>query len=427
MGDFALHGRREKPVSAGFLLLAGTAAFAAYFAMYAFRKPFSVAQFEDVTGWGFALSYKSALLIAQIVGYALAKIVGIKIIAELKREQSAIAILALIGVAWLSLVLFALLPPPWNIALLFLNGIPLGMIWGLIFIFLEGRRSSDLLGAMLCVSLIVASGVVKSVGAWVMLQGVSEYWMPAATGVLFFPLLFAAVYVLNRLPPPDAVDKAARTARKPMLAHERNAFLKRHALLLAVLVLAYVAITALRDFRDNFAPELWSQMGFAKDPALFSASELPIGFIVLLSLGLLVLVRNNGRALMLVIAMITFGMLLLGGSTLAFANGLLTPMAWMILSGLGLYLAYTPFNALLFDRLIALFGQPGNAGFLIYVADACGYVGSVGLMLYRNFGAPKLDWLNFYIACCIATAILVALCALVAGWLIARRRASGAL
>ncbi len=29
-------------------------------------------------------------------------------------------------------------------------------------------------------------------------------------------------------------------------------------------------------------------------------------------------------------------------------------------------------------------------------ADAAGYVGSVGLMLYRNFGAADLDWLAFF-------------------------------
>ena len=37
-----------------------------------------------------------------------------------------------------------------------------------------------------------------------------------------------------------------------------------------------------------------------------------------------------------------------------------------------------------------------TAGFLIYVADATGYVGSVGLLLWRNFGGFKLDWLRFF-------------------------------
>jgi hypothetical protein len=64
---------------------------------------------------------------------------------------------------------------------------------------------------------------------------------------------------------------------------------------------------------------------------------------------------------------------------------------------MGLYLGYVPINCVLFDRLIAAIGQAATAGFLIYVADASGYAGSVALMLYKNFGSPELSWLTFFI------------------------------
>ena len=69
----------------------------------------------------------------------------------------------------------------------------------------------------------------------------------------------------------------------------------------------------------------------------------------------------------------------------------------MIALGAGLYLAYTPFNALLFDRFIAASGRTGTAGFLIYVADACGYVSSVALLVFRNFVGARLSWVQFLI------------------------------
>ena len=69
----------------------------------------------------------------------------------------------------------------------------------------------------------------------------------------------------------------------------------------------------------------------------------------------------------------------------------------MILSGLGLYLGYTPFNAMMFDRLVAATRRAGTAGFLIYVADASGYGGSVLLTLLRNMPGVTLDWLHFFI------------------------------
>ncbi len=390
-----------------FTLAAGTAGFAAYSAMYAFRKPIAAAPFIDVPGWHYAIDFKTCLIIAQVLGYALSKLIGIRIIAEFGRRGRAWAIISLITVAWLALVLFALVPAPWNIACLFLNGLPLGMIWGLVFSYMEGRRISEMLGAMLCASFIISSGFVKSVGSALLGAGIDPFWMPAATGLLFFPLLFAAVAVLEMLPSPDAEDERMRTPRAPMCALERAAFIRHHGSLLAVLVLAYLATTALRDFRDNFAAEIWSGLGYAKDPAIFSTSELPVGFVVLSMLAMLAVIRHNRRALIAMHAMIALGGVVLAGSTFAFQSGAIGPVPWMILTGAGLYMAYTPFNAMLFDRLIALFGKPGNAGFLIYIADAAGYVASVTLLLYRSVAAPKIAWVIFFGWGCYAVAAII--------------------
>lgn len=408
------------------LLLGGLAAFSAYFAMYAFRKPFAAATFADVGGWQFEIDYKTALLIAQVLGYALSKLIGVRVIAEFGRSGRAALILALIGTAWLALVLFALIPVPWNVACLFLNGLPLGMIWGLVFSYVEGRRASELLGAMLCASFILSSGVVKSVAVLLLQAGVSESWMPAVAGAAFVPVLLVSLWWLERLPPPDARDEAERTVRVPMLRADRAAFLREHGLSLVLLVAGYVLLTAIRDFRDNFAAELWTAMGYSGEAAVFSASELPVAVISLAGLAALMLVRDNMRALLAMHGVIIAGALLLGLSTLAFQLGLLAPLPWMILTGAGLYLAYTPFNAMLFDRMIAAIGKAGNAGFLIYVADASGYAGSVALLLFRSLAAPKMDWLPFFIDCAYATAVAVGLLTLLSAMtFLARDRGQG--
>jgi len=92
--------------------------------MYAFRKRFSVATLAVVPGWTFALDYKIALVIAQVIGYATWKLIGIKVISELQPVKRAPAIVALNLLAWLALLLFALIPAPWNVAAMFLNGLP---------------------------------------------------------------------------------------------------------------------------------------------------------------------------------------------------------------------------------------------------------------------------------------------------------------
>ncbi|SCW92077.1 hypothetical protein SAMN02927924_04119 [Sphingobium faniae] len=398
---------RESGARTALLAAGGLAAFAAYFAMYAFRKPFTAGTYDDMGMLPFGLDYKTGLLIAQVIGYALSKLIGIRVIAEFGRRGRAAAILGLIGASWFSLLLFAILPKGWGPLCLLLNGLPLGMIWGLVFSYVEGRRCSEMLGAMLCASFIVSSGAVKSVAIWLMQQGISEHWMPVAAGALFAPILLLSLWYLERLPPPDAGDEAERTARVPMRRGERAAFLREHGLTMAVLVAGYVLLTALRDLRDNFAVEIWTAMGLGDVASIFSQSELPVAVIALVGLGMLMLVRNNIYALLAMHGVIIFGAMLLGVSTLAFQSGLLGPLPWMILSGAGLYLGYTPFNAMLFDRMIAALGRAGNAGFLIYIADSSGYLGSIALLFYRSFAVPDIDWLPFFIACAYATAVSV--------------------
>jgi hypothetical protein len=387
----------ERGHPAALILFGGGAAFCAYFSMYAFRKPFSAATFDIVPGWTFELDFKIALVIAQVLGYALSKFIGIKIISELDRSRRALAIVGLIGLSWLALVLFALLPAPLNVAALFLNGLPLGLIWGLVFSYLEGRRASEALGAILCVSFIVSSGAVKSIGTLFMDgAGVSPFWMPAVTGFAFFPLLFVSVWGLSLLPPPSAEDEAARVRRAPMNAAQRRGFVNDYGLGLALLIGSYIFLTAFRDFRDNFAAEIWRGLGQANGAAIFTLSELPVALVALCVLASFMGIKSNKTAVLVVHALVGAGFAAIGLATLAFDSGLVGPITWMIIVGAGLYAAYTPFNTVLFDRLVAASGQLATAGFLIYLADSAGYLGSVGLLLAKNFATIQLDWVPFF-------------------------------
>ena len=409
-----------------FTAVAGLAGFCAYFSMYAFRKPFTAATFEAVPGWTFTLDYKIALVLAQVAGYALSKLIGIKVISELSPAKRGLAILLLIGASWLALVAFAVIPAPWNVGALFFNGLPLGMIWGLVFGYMEGRRVSEALGAILCASFILSSGVVKSVGAWLMnALHVGPFWMPAAAGGLFLPLLLASVWVLGQLPAPNAADEAQRVRRAPMSAAERGAFLAAYWPGVALLTASYILLTALRDFRDNFAAEIWTGLGYGKESGVFTQSELPVAAIALVALAAVMAVRDNLKALMVIHAIVVAGFLLLGGCTWAFQAHLISPLTFMILAGAGLYMAYTPFNAMLFDRLVAFSGRVATAGFLIYVADASGYLGSAALVVWRNFGAVRMDWLQFFIFSAYATSIVGAVLSAAAAMYFLQKGRSG--
>lgn len=378
-----------------FVLNASLPSFGAYFCMYAFRKPFSVATFEGMEV--FHIDYKIIVIIAQVLGYALSKFIGIKVVSELKANQRAYYLLGLILISELALVLFALVPQPYNVVFMFLNGVPLGMIWGIVFSYLEGRKFTEILGVALSTSFIVSSGVVKSVGFFVMDSwGFSEFWMPAITGALFvLPLLFFT-WLLEKIPKPTQEDIELRSERIPMTGKDRKHMLLKFLFPITIWVLFYTFLTAFRDFRDNFSRELWDTIGYKGDVSVYSSSETLVACIVLLVLGFTFYFRDNKKALFFYQFLLLTGCIALGFSTYLFHTGNLNPFTWMVVSGFGLYICYVPFNCLFFDRFIGAFRIKGNAGFLIYLADAFGYLGSVAVLLYKNFGQSGLSWIDFF-------------------------------
>lgn len=114
----------------GFILKASLAAFITYMSMYAFRKPFTASTYEGLSLWG--LDYKILLIISQMIGYTLSKYLGIKYVAELNERNRVWVLIGLMSLALLSLLLFGLIPYPYNLPLMFVNGLPLGMIWGVV-------------------------------------------------------------------------------------------------------------------------------------------------------------------------------------------------------------------------------------------------------------------------------------------------------
>ncbi len=379
-----------------FSIYATLVAFCLYTCIFAFRKTFTVGTFEGLVYFG--VSYKVWMVVAQMIGYGLAKFIGIKVISELPAFQRAKGIIMMISIAGISWLFFAITPAPYNIFFLFTNGLPLGMGWGLVFGYLEGRRVTEVLGAGLSVSFIFSSGFAKSVGGFVMKNwGTSEYWMPFVSTCLFLLPLLLFLWLLNKLPPPSILDEELRTRRQPMDAGERKKFFLAFAPGLILLILTYMFLTAFRDFRDNFSADVWKSLGYGNSPEIFTKTEVPVTIAILIIMGSIMFIRNNRIALIINHLLILSGMILVGVSSYLFDNALISAPIWMVLLGLGLYLGYVPFNSILFDRLIATFKYVSTVGFLIYLADAFGYLGSIGVMIYKELGQASLSWLDFFI------------------------------
>ena len=253
-----LRGWLQRCPGWAFIVYVSLTSFTVYASMYGFRKPFTAASYDGITFLG--ISYKVVLVIAQVFGYMLSKFYGIRFIAGMEPAKRAGFIVKLVLTAWISLLLFGLVPAPYNIVFMFINGLPLGMVWGLVFGFLEGRRTTELMGAVLATSFIFASGLAKTVGKSMLLYaGVSETWMPFVGGRRF-----------HRPPAPQhlaaqsnaAANRGGHRACGPSgFRWGRSSgriFCKIFGLALIPIITAYAMLTVLRDFTEDFANELWS-------------------------------------------------------------------------------------------------------------------------------------------------------------------------
>src|SRR4030095_10926233 len=279
---------RRQIVNAIFL---SVVAFLTYASVYAYRKPFTVATFDGIKFRG--ISYQTLLIISQVIGYMLSKFYGIRFISELKRIGRWKTTLIIISVAWIALFFFAITPAPYGIIFLFIDGVVVGLMWGIVFSYVEGRRATDFIGSVLAISFIFSGGFSRSVAKWLIVEwGVTEEWMPFMTGLVFALPLALFVFLLEKIPPPDEMDISERTERLPMTKADRKLFLKLFSFGIIAVTITYLFLSVMRDIRDNYMANIWNELGYGNDYSIFTKTETRTSFIVLIIIGFLVLIRK---------------------------------------------------------------------------------------------------------------------------------------
>lgn len=389
-----------------FILWAGGAALLSYSLVYALRKPFTAASFENAEF--FDLDYKVVVTISQILGYVISKFIGIKLISELRAEERFRFILTSVVLAEASLILFGLLSTPYNIAAMFLNGLSLGCMWGVIFSFIEGRRVTDILASLLGVSMVVSSGTAKSVGLYVMNHlHVSEFWMPALIGAVALPLLLLLGWALNCLPAPSDEDIACKSKRETLNSEQRWALFRNFMPFLIMLFIANVVLVVLRDIKEDFLVNIIDVSNYSS--WLFAQVDGIVTLIILGVFGLMVFVKDNLKALSVLLGLIIIGMIVMSVISFGYKQIEMSPVTWLFVQSLCLYMAYLTFQTIFFDRFIACFRIRGNVGFFIALNDFLGYAGTVVVLVMKEFFSPDINWAEFYnlmagyvgVICCI--------------------------
>lgn len=293
-------------------------------------------------------------------------------------------------------------------------------MWGVIFSFIEGRKITDMLASLLGVSIVFSSGLAKSFGLFVIndLQ-IDAFWMPALIGAVALPLLIFMGYMLKRLPHPTAEDIQLRNERVILDHKGRVALFRKYAPILSLLFIGNFLLLVLRDIKEDFLVNILDMSG--QSSWLFAQVDTVVTLIILGIFGLFVFFRSNIKALMCLMFLVIAGCLTMTYVSANYETLDLSPIVWLFVESLSLYIAYLTFQTIFFDRFIACFKIKGNVGFFIAIIDFIGYVGTVSLLSIKEMLRIDLEWFALFNKMAMTVGILGTVLFSVAGILIYRR------
>lgn len=333
------------------------------------------------------------MVIAQLIGYTLSKFFGIRWVGQLKHQNRRRQLIILLILASIPLWVMPILPIfSWPILML-LNGFPLGIVWGIVFSYIEGRDLTEFIGAILACTFVFSSGFVKYLTLLIQQElSVSNIIATAITSALacFLAIIFSLF--LDKTPPPNESEAKHHAKRKELSKIQQKQFFKENLNFLIPAILIYSILTFSRDFRDNFTAELlaanhdYNGLNIAKYETL-------ITLVLLSCIPFLSLIRNHLKAIQITFIVSAFGSLLNLIALQLFEFEIITSTAFFLVTGFGLYGGYILINISIMNRIVGFRKSPGNCGFLMYSADASGYLTSIIVMsiaLFQN--KINVDW-----------------------------------
>ena len=334
------------------------------------------------------LSFKTCLALAQTFGYASGKIPSLVYSPKLPEEQLRGALMAVIVAAGTAVTLSTFAPPGLSLVLVAMACFALAPAWSILMRFLEGRRDTEAVVAIVSFSYIGCSGLCKGITVDLVVVGFSDAEAVATCAVAGTALGLLAAERVAAQPPPSEADIEKRGRRKQMTNYraEGGQLAREFGLGLALCVSAYTLLGSLRAYRDYFQLELFMAVGLSGQGAsLFATSEFTISVVVLASTACFGLVEDNRRALRLILWVAAGGGVGLAGFTALHGQGWIGGLAWMVCLGASAFLAYVPLGCMLYERLLGAAREQMTSALLNLLADACVLVGTAILLCYKDF------------------------------------------
>jgi hypothetical protein len=366
------------------------------------------------------MNIKNGLLMFHQMGYLVGKFVAIQMVPAVPNDRIFGALVLAPVTAtflWTIFGLTSLGTSNYTFLVIGFCVFPMAFVWGLLYRYLEGRQGADIIGAALSVSYILAGGAGKSLGKSILEAGINEYFMPAVVAAATLPVYIFFAFLVSCLPPPSLRERRLQTVRVPMSKENQVKFLFDFWPGVMAILIAYSCLSALRVFRDCFQAEIWEELYDDSSPEVFTLTELPVALAVCGALATLNLIEKNALSVRVMHIVFILGNLIAITSQLLFDAEKITGTLWFIMLGVGVYVAYVPIAAVFSDRLMAALQAPGTATLIMNLWDAVGPIGTVSILLWRDFGdASDTDHYEFYSSFSIFCLVACFICNAFALW-----------
>ena len=163
-----------------------------------------------------------------------------------------------------------------------------------------------------------------------------------------------------------------------------------------MLFFANLFITVLQDIKEDFLVKILDVNTHNYSSWLFARVDGIVTVIILIIFGSMSLIKSNIKVLFLLLFLVMGGAATLSFVAFRYYELQLSPLAWLFIQSLCLYISYLSFQTIFFDRFIACFKIRGNVGFFIATIDFIGYTGTVLVLVAKEFFNPDINWLEFY-------------------------------
>lgn len=282
----------------------------------------------------FGLQYKTCLALAQTFGYAAGKMPAIIYSPKLPASRLRGALITVVCASGTCVCLSCAAPAKLALALVAFACVWLAPTWSLLQRYLEGRRDTEAIVAIVSFSYIGASGLCKGLCVdLVLLFGLSEREAVAACAAIGIGVGVAAAFGVAAQPPPSAADIEKRGRRKAMVSYrtELDRLLRGgFGVGIGLAVVAYTMLGALRAYRDYYQLELFQAVGLAQSSSLFALSEFTVSLFVLGATAGFSAFEDNRSAMHVILRVAAPGALSLALLTYLNQSGLLGGLPWMI-------------------------------------------------------------------------------------------------